>query len=84
MLEVSRHTIRCWRDRWQSGIGKGRDPSSATESTLEERLSQLLADQPRPGTPPTFGPEVAVAIVALACRKPEEFGRPIRHWTSCA
>jgi len=34
-----------------------------------------------PSGPPTFGPEIAVAIVALACRRPEEFGRAISHWT---
>ena len=44
-------------------------------------MIRALSDQPRPGTPPTFGPEVAVQIVALACRSPEEFGRPISHWT---
>jgi putative transposase len=42
----------------------------------------VLADEPRPGTPPTFAPEQIVRIVALACEDPREgSGRAITHWT---
>ena len=33
------------------------------------------------GTPPTFGAEQICAIVALACERPSDSGRPITHWT---
>ena len=79
-LDISRNTVRLWRDRWQNAPSPPR-PELDPESSLEARMILALSDQPRPGTPPTFGPEVAVQIVALACRSPEEFGPPISHWT---
>jgi len=79
-LGISRNTVRLWRDRWQSSesLRLGNNPSEGR--SLAERLTETFSDLPRPGAPPTFEPEVAVQIVALACRKPEEFGRPISHW----
>ena len=41
----------------------------------------ILADEPRSGTPATFGPEQVCQIVALACEPPEASERPITHWT---
>ncbi|MCA1838530.1 MAG: helix-turn-helix domain-containing protein [Actinobacteria bacterium] len=42
----------------------------------------LVADQPRSGTPPTFGPQQGVRIVALAWEDPRECGRrrPVTHY----
>ncbi|MCA1838570.1 MAG: helix-turn-helix domain-containing protein [Actinobacteria bacterium] len=48
---------------------------------LEEVVEEVLADEPRCGTPPSFGPEQVVRIVALACEDPRECGRPVTHWT---
>ncbi len=49
---------------------------------ITEVVEEALADEPRPGTPTTFGPEQIVRIVALACEDPREgSGRPITHWT---
>jgi hypothetical protein len=49
---------------------------------------EVLAEEPRPGTPPTFGPgQLLVRIVASACEDPreeeeeEESGGPITRWT---
>ena len=59
------------------------DGDGSTKGVLiTEVVEEVLADEPRPGTPPTFGPEQVVRIVALACENPrEESGRPITHWT---
>ena len=48
---------------------------------LTEVVEEMLADEPRSGTPPSFGPEQVVRIVALACEDPRECGRPVTHWT---
>ena len=80
-LEISRNTVRFWRDRWRSGTALRNGNGLPEAPPLSERLIRTLSDRPRPGGPPTFGPEIAVAIVALACGRPEEFGRAISHWT---
>jgi putative transposase len=51
---------------------------SQGESCVEERLQ----DAPRPGTPPTFTLEQITQLYALACAPPEQYGRPISHWTA--
>ena len=70
-LEISRNTVRFWRDRWRSGTALRNGNGLPEAPPLSERLIRTLSDRP----------EIAVAIVALACRRPEEFGRAISHWT---
>ncbi len=45
----------------------------------EQRLAGLR-DRPRTGRPPTFPPEVVVAIKALACELPGTCGMPLSRW----
>lgn len=69
-LDISRDTARLWRNRWLE---------------LEEKKTpavERLADAPRPGGPTTFSLEQILQLFALACEKPETYGRPISHWTS--
>lgn len=68
-LEIGKEMSRRWRRRWQE---------------LREReteVRQRLEDAPRPGTPATFSLEQITQLYALACSSPEEYGRPISHWT---
>jgi putative transposase len=59
------------------------DDGSSNGVLITEVVEEVLADEPRPGTPPTFTPEQVVRIVALACEDPrEESGRPITHWST--
>jgi putative transposase len=59
------------------------DDASTKGVLITEVVQEVLADEPRPGTPPTFTPEQVVRIVALACEDPrEESGRPITHWST--
>lgn len=67
-LSVGRATVQRWRRRWSA--------STDTASVLER-----LVDAPRPGTPPTFTPEVICSIIALACEPPSRDGRELTHWT---
>jgi hypothetical protein len=58
------------------------DDGSSNGVLITEVVEEVLADEPRPGTPVTFGPEqVVVWIVALACEDPRDCGRPVTHWT---
>ena len=60
----------------------GGGESGSNGVLITELVEEVLADEPRPGTPPTFTPEQIVRIVALACEDPREgSGRAITHWT---
>jgi putative transposase len=57
------------------------EESSSDSVLITEVIEEVLADEPRPGTPPIFSPEQVVRIVALACEEPRDCGRPVTHWT---
>jgi len=71
-LGISLHMARHWRRRWLQV-----QEIPATEMTATQRL----ADAPRPGAPATISAEAYCQIMVLACQPPENFGRPITHWT---
>ncbi len=68
-LNISRDMARLWRNRWLE--------LSVKNTPVVERL----ADAPRPGGPMTFSLEQILQLFAIACEKPEDYGRPISHWT---
>lgn len=67
-LGISRDMARLWRRRWIETDG---------QLALEERLR----DAQRPGAPATFTLEQITQLYALACSPPEQYERPISHWT---
>ena len=68
-LGVWRKTVSGWRARWLA--------SSDWSASVVERLS----DAPRCGAPARITAEQICAIVALACERPKESGRPVTHWS---
>ena len=68
-LEITKDTCRLWRKRWLE--------LQDSELSIEERLS----DAARPGTPAKFSLEQITQLYALACEPPENYGRPISHWS---
>lgn len=68
-LGISKDMARLWRRRWIETDGR--------ELAVEERLR----DAQRPGAPATFSLEQITQLYALACSPPEQYGRPISHWT---
>ncbi|RZM79341.1 helix-turn-helix domain-containing protein [Leptolyngbya iicbica] len=68
-LAIGEQMSRCWRRRWQA--------LQASELPVAERL----ADAPRAGAPATFTLEQITQLYALACAPPEQYGRPLSHWT---
>ncbi len=71
-LGVSMKTIRVWRGRWLE-----LQPLAESDLSWEERLEDL----PRPGAPAKFTADQICQVVAIACEKPTESGRPISQWS---
>lgn len=69
-LNISRDMARFWRNRWLALAEK--------EIPVIERLQ----DAQRCGGPPTFSLEQILQLFAIACEKPEGYGRAISHWTA--
>jgi len=69
-LDINRHTACLWRKRWLA--------TSVGELTITQRLQ----DSEPVGTPVKFNMEQVIELLALACSDPEDYGRPISHWTA--
>lgn len=69
-LNISRDMARLWRERWLASREQG--------VPVVERLQ----DAERSGAPATFSLEQILQLFAMACEKPEIYGRPISHWTA--
>ena len=69
-LGINRHTASLWRNRWLETEGK------------ELLILQRLQDSERAGAPVKFSMEQVIELFALACSPPEDYGRPISHWTA--
>lgn len=69
-LGVSVEMSRVWRRRWIE--------MTARDVPILERLN----DAPRSGAPLSFTLEQITHLYAIACAPPEQYGRPISHWTS--
>ena len=69
ILGISLDMARLWRKRWFE--------------TSDKKLPifQRLQDLERIGAPVKFSMEQVIELFALACSKPEDYGRPISHWT---
>jgi len=81
-LGCVRSTVRRWRDRALELIEHLRQRPEPSERQLCDLLLAAVADAPRPGAPLTYSAEQQCEIVALALRKPAEFGLPIEQWTN--
>jgi Homeodomain-like domain len=73
-------TVRKWRSRWAAAAAHLAH-TDADQPALERAIAAALADAPRAGAPATFTAEQIVQIINLACRPPEQLGRPVTAWT---
>ena len=83
-LEISRNTVRLWRERWhasqhQFSVVEKEEPS---DKKLGAIIWEILSDRPRTGRPCKFSQEQFVKIIAIACEDPARSKRPISHWTA--
>ncbi len=77
-LDVNRDTVATWRRRFAKAQPRLEELPA---EQLGDAIEATLSDRSRSGAPPTFSPEQRMQILALACRDPQEVGRPISHWT---
>ncbi len=82
-LPLDRVQVCRWRTRWRAAAPRltALEATEPEDAALLQAIEDLLADAPRPGTPPKFSPEQVVQLVAVACEPPADSGRPISHWT---
>jgi transposase len=83
-LRVCANTVRKWIKRYTCQPLPATAHPGPQAPAVEPPPSKLtcLADAPRSGRPDTFTAEQFCKLVALACEKPEDHGRPITHWTA--
>ncbi len=79
-LDCTPKTVRKWRARWADAAARllAVDDDAVA---LARAVAVALADAPRPGAPGTFTAEQIIQIINLACRPPEQVGRPVTAWT---
>ena len=83
-LGVLRQTVYKWGKRWRTPAGQLAEVEAQERSdqALSNRLAGLLLDAYRLGKPTTFSPEQIVKLIAVACERPQDSGRPITRWSS--
>ena len=85
-LQVCANTVRKWIQRYTRRPPMARTTENPGQQppAVEPPPSKLprLADAPSSGRPDIFTAEQICALIALACEKPEDHGRPITHWTA--
>lgn len=85
-LGIRRHTVASWRKRWTAGyeglcaFEAGQDGQGIKDHELLQKMLDILSDQARSGSPKRISMAQENQIIALACRKPEEFGVPMTQW----
>jgi len=81
-LGLNRLTVRTWRNRGAMAAESLAEVEACEDDkALTQRITDLLADLPPSGVPPTFTAEQICQMVALACEQRKESERPISHWT---
>lgn len=79
-LEVDRSKVLLWRGRWHQEWAELKVRVGEAKPLLKV-IEELLSDKARAGAPAIFSAEQIVQIIAIACEKPEDAGRPISHWS---
>lgn len=86
-LSVNLNTIKKWRHRWQiacpklASFEKGLDGQGVSDNSLRKKMLEILKDEPRSGTPARISLAQKEQIVAIACKKPEDYGIIKTDWT---
>ncbi|WP_299455182.1 helix-turn-helix domain-containing protein [uncultured Microscilla sp.] len=76
-------TVSKWRNRWLShyaDLCAYELEEKTTDALLLSKMLSLLSDEARSGTPSRISLSEKESLVALACKKPEDFGIPLNHW----
>ncbi|NHZ72450.1 MAG: helix-turn-helix domain-containing protein [Aquificales bacterium] len=80
-IDCNINTVRTWRRRWaeaESVLAETEPKMEANE--YQQMVRNVLADNPRSGSPGKFSAEQLCQIMAMACQAPEETDCPVTHW----
>ena len=80
-VHLTRKIVYLWYARWLAAQDRLHGAHEASDTEFRHLIEEILADQPRPGTPPTFTAEQVCQIMAVACKKPEDLNLPFTTWT---
>ena len=78
---LHRRQVGVWRRRWRDAWNALTRLECSEPRRLREAICETLRDAPRGGCRGTFTAEQVTRILAVACEKPAQSGRPITHWT---
>jgi transposase len=83
-LGVLRQTVYKWGKRWRTQARRLAEVEAQAchNHVLSRVLEGLLMDAYRAGKPAAFSPEQIVKLIAVACERPQDCGRPITRWSS--
>ena len=83
LLRLTRNRVRLWRNRFNDAVGALNQAESEDmdDEGLRRKITLVLMDEQRRGSPGKFSLEEIVQIVALACELPATSGLPVTHWT---
>lgn len=85
-FQAAYETVKKWRNGWLANeAGWDVLVSEADEKKrakkIEEKVREILSDEPRPGAPLTYTAEQYCQILQVALEPPSDSGRPINNWT---
>lgn len=85
-LQITPGTVSRWRNRWVNSYQQLKEFEQAhsdeggSDRTLLEKMLEVLSDHARSGAPIRISMEEKQQLVALACKKPQDFGIPMTQW----
>jgi transposase len=85
--QVNREMVARWLTRWSQATETREKLEQAYQekqmklTAYEREIEQVLADAPRPGTPPTITEAQKQQMIAMAAQSPEQAGVPLTNWT---
>ena len=80
-VSIGQDSVSKWRTRFLKNLPLLQEVERKNPRELENEITLLLADYPRPGQPPTYTDEQIIKILEIACRSPEEYGYEASHWS---
>lgn len=83
-LQINPGTVSRWRKRWVNSYQQLREfeqsGGKSSDRELVHKMLEILSDHSRSGAPIRISMEEKQQLVALACKKPKDFGIPITQW----
>jgi len=86
-LNINYQAVKKWRSRWNSSytkiqvFEKGKEGKGVSDYELIKKLLEVIQDSPRSGAPSRISKSSKEQIVAIACKKPEDYGIIETDWT---